>query len=103
MRQLPPLFLILLILLICNEKNGIDETNKKIYRQLTINLAKIKNLNLISISPIIKKKRMTKRLISMHNQYSLFLDIDLKSNGFNQNFLYKTKIKFKLFFTFQKK
>ena len=87
MRQLPPLFLILLILLICNEKNGIDETNKKIYRQLTINLAKIKNLNLISISPIIENERIKTKLSSIVNQYSLSDRTASKLNIFNDSFL----------------
>lgn len=87
MRQLPPLFLILLILLICNEKNGIDETNKKIYRQLTINLAKIKNLNLISRSPIIENERIKTKLSSIVNQYSLSDRTASKLNIFNDSFL----------------
>ena len=87
MRQLPPLFLILLILLICNEKNGIDETNKKIYRQLTINLAKIKNLNLISRSPIIENERIKTKLSSIVNQYSLSDRTASKLNIFKDSFL----------------
>ena len=87
MRQLPPLFLILLILLICNEKNGIDETNKKIYRQLTINLAKIKNLNLISRSPIIENERIKTKLSSIVNQYSLSDRTASKLNIINDSFL----------------
>lgn len=65
-----------------------------------INFAKIKNLNLMRISPVIKKKRIINKCRSILNQYSLFEDIDLKSNGFNQKFLYETKIK--LFFKFLK-
>ena len=87
MRQLPPLFLILLILLNCNEKNGIDETNKKIYRQLTINLAKIKNLNLISRSPIIVNERIKTKLSSIVNQYYLSDRTASKLNIFNDSFL----------------